>query len=187
MFIFSKFVVLLISLIVCVFIVVAVPTKVIDIFKPGETCPRVLRRFAISCHLVSLITFANCVQLILALVISVIVVLIYISVLLLPLQLFLFYLFTGQDVLRDGRHESFILRHLLKRVFDVLQEKQLWVFFVDLEELAEVGVLGSLRSDSLLLKHSEEVLSLEESHREVLRLGLYILLKYYLFEEILSS
>ena len=63
----------------------------------------------------------------------------------------------------------------------------MWVFFVDLEELAEVGVFGSLRSDSLLLKHTEEVLSLEESHREVLRLSLNILLEYYLFEEVLCA
>ena len=123
MLIFSKFVVLLISLIVCVFIVVAVLTEVIDIFETSETCPRVLSRFAISCHLVSLIAFANCVQLILALVISVIVVILLVLDLLLQCQLFFFFLFTGQDILRDSCHESFILRHLLQSVPDVLQEK----------------------------------------------------------------
>ena len=48
-------------------------------------------------------------------------------------------------------------------------------------------MLSRLRPDTLLLEHTEEVFSLEESHREVLRLGLNILLKYYLFEEVLCG
>ena len=94
LFIFSKFVVLLISLIISVFIVVAVLTEVIDIFEPGETCPRLLCRFAISCHLVGLVAFADCVKLIIAIVISVIVVLL-VSDPLLHCQLFFLFLFTG--------------------------------------------------------------------------------------------
>ena len=95
MFIFSKFVVILISLIICIFIiVVAVLTEVIDIFESSETCPRLLCRFAISCHLVGLVAFADCVKLIIAIVISVIVVLL-VSDLLLHCQLFFLFLFTG--------------------------------------------------------------------------------------------
>ena len=108
-----------------------------------------------------------------------------IILLLLHLQLFFLFLFAREDVFRDSCHEGFILRHLLQGVPDILQEKQFWVIFVDLEELAEVGVLGCLRPDSLLLKHTEEVLSFEESHCEVLRLSLNILLKYDLFKEVL--
>ena len=183
---FSKFVVLLISLIIRVFIVIAVLTKVIDIFETGEARRRLLSRLAISCHLVGLIALTDCVQLILAFVISVIVIIVSITILLLlHLQLFFLFLFAREDVFRNSSHESFILRHLLQCVPDVLQEKQLWVFIVDLEELAEVGVLGRLRPDSFLLEHTEEVFSLEESHREVLRLSLYILLKYDLFKEVL--
>ena len=63
----------------------------------------------------------------------------------------------------------------------------MWVFFVDLEELAEVGVLGRLRPDALLLEHTEKVLRLEESHSEVLRLSFNVLLKDYLFEEVLCG
>ena len=48
-------------------------------------------------------------------------------------------------------------------------------------------MLGRLRPDSLLLKHTEKVFRLEESHREVLRLSLNILLKFDLFEEILCG
>ena len=59
--------------------------------------------------------------------------------------------------------------------------------FVELEELAEVGVLGRLRPDTLLLENTEEVLSLEESLCELLCLSLNFLLKYYFFEEVLCS
>ena len=48
-------------------------------------------------------------------------------------------------------------------------------------------MLGRFGPDSLLLEHAEEVLSFEESHREVLRLSLNILLEYYLFEEVLCA
>ena len=119
---FSKFVVILISLIVRVFIVITVLTEVVDIFESGKARPRILRRFAIGCHLVGFVALSNCIQLVLALVISVIVVLILITNLL-HLQLFFLFLFTGEDVLRDSRHEGFILRHLLQRVPDVLQEE----------------------------------------------------------------
>ena len=44
-------------------------------------------------------------------------------------------------------------------------------------------MLGRFGPDSLLLEHAEEVLSFEESHREVLRLSLNILLEYYLFKK----
>ena len=48
-------------------------------------------------------------------------------------------------------------------------------------------MLGRFGPNSLLLEHAEEVLSFEESHREVLRLSLNILLKFDLFEEILCG
>ena len=96
-------------------------------------------------------------------------------------------LFTGEDIFGDRRHEGLILGHLLERVPDVFQEEQLRVLFVDLEECAEVGVLSRLRPDTFLLEHAEEVFRLEENHREVLRLRLNILLKDYLFKEVLCG
>ena len=102
-------------------------------------------------------------------------------------QLFFLFLFTGEDVFGDRRHEGLILGHLLEGIPDVLQEKQLRVLFVDLEELAEVGVLGRLRPDALLLEDAEEVFRLEEGHREVLSLRFNILLKDNLFEEVLCG
>ena len=48
-------------------------------------------------------------------------------------------------------------------------------------------MLGRFGPDTLLLEHAEEVFSLEESHCEVLRLSLNILLEYYLFEEVLCA
>ena len=42
-----------------------------------------------------------------------------------------------------------------------------------------------LTTDAFLLQHSEEVLTLEERHLELLSLSFYILLEYDLLEEVL--
>ena len=99
----------------------------------------------------------------------------------------LFFSFSLHDIFLDRSHESFVLAHLLKRVSDILNEKQVAVLRVQLQEYAQVLVVSILGPDSFLHQDSEEVFRLKKKHGEGLRLSLDILLEDHFLEELLSG
>lgn len=93
----------------------------------------------------------------------------------------------SHNILPYRLHKFFVLRHLLKRLTNALQNEQLRESRTKLQESLQVLMSVVLFADSLLLQHPKEVFSLQNVQSLLLVLRLDVLLVCHISEEFGSS